>query len=338
MTGPDPNAAAVRRAVRGALTAFDPGSLVLVAVSGGVDSMALAAAVVREVPALGLRAHALVIDHGLQPGSEVVAREVVGRLGALGLAAEANRVSVTPRGDGIEAAAREARYAALQRRRIALGAAGILLGHTRDDQAEQVLLGLTRGSGARSLSGMPPTRDHVVRPLLAVTRAQTRGACEAEGIAWWEDPMNADPAFLRVRARRALTDLERDLGPGIGKALARTAEQLRDDADYLDEQARAAYAEVVRGAPDPSLGEVAPPLRVRDLERIARPLRTRIWRLLLVGAGAPAGQVSWRHTSACDELLSRWHGQGPLHVPGNLRVARVDGHIRVTRGSDKVGA
>lgn len=258
MTGPHPSTAAVRRAVRGALAAFDPGSLVLLAVSGGADSMALAAAVAREVPALGLRAHALVIDHGLQPGSEGVAREVVGRLGALGLAAEANRITVAPHGDGIEAAARDARYAALEQRRNALGAAAILLGHTRDDQAEQVLLGLTRGSGARSLSGMPPTRDHVVRPLLAVTRAQTRGACEAEQIPCWDDPMNADPAFLRVRARRALADLETDLGPGIGAALARTAEQLRDDADYLDDQARAAYAELRRAAPKPAPGRSRP--------------------------------------------------------------------------------
>ena len=130
--------------------------------------------------------------------------------------------------------------------------------------------------------------------------------------------MNEDPAFTRVRARRALADLERDLGPGVTAALARTASLLRDDADHLDGEADAAVA---------ALGPQ--PWPVEALTGIPRAVRTRVWRRLLVAAGAPAGQVGTRHTDACDRLLTAWHGQGPVHAPGDLRVARSDGRVTI---------
>ncbi len=194
----------------------------------------------------------------------------------------------------------------------------MLLGHTLDDQAEQVLIGLTRGAGARSLSGMPSARGRFRRPLLGVGRAQCRESALAQGLAWWDDPMNADPAFTRVRARRALADLERDLGPGVTAALARTASLLRDDADHLDAEADAAVA---------ALGPQ--PWPVEALTGIPRAVRTRVWRRLLVAAGGRAGQVGSRHTEACDRLLTAWHGQGPVHVPADLRVARSDGRVTI---------
>ena len=195
------------------------------------------------------RPAAVVVDHGLQDGSaDVAARGGRRPCAALGLdPVEVVTVTVPPAtGEGLEAAARTARYAALEEAAARLGAAVVLLGHTRDDQAEQVLLGLVRGSGARSLAGMPAARDHLRRPLLGTTREQTRAACEAEGLAWWDDPMNEDPAFTRVRARRALADLERDLGPGVAAALARTADLLREDADHLDGLADVAVARARR--------------------------------------------------------------------------------------------
>ncbi len=232
---PDAATAAVRVAVRHVLGDRSPGDLVLVACSGGADSLALAAATAVEAPASGLRAGAVVVDHGLQPGSAEVAARAARTLRSLGLdPVDVVTVEVTSSGDGPEAAARTARYAALDDAADRHGAALVLLGHTRDDQAEQVLLGLARGSGARSLSGMPAARGRVARPLLGVTREQTRASCAAEGLTPWEDPMNEDPRFTRVRARSALADLERDLGPGVASALARTASLLRDDADLLD--------------------------------------------------------------------------------------------------------
>ena len=316
---PDAATAAVRVAVRGAVADLVPGDLVLVACSGGADSLALAAALAFEATSAGWRAGAVVVDHALQAGSAEVAAQAAQRLCALGLdPVDVVTVEVAASGDGLEAAAREARYAALEAAADRHGAVAVLLGHTLDDQAEQVLLGLTRGAGARSLSGMPATRGRFRRPVLGVTRAQCRESALAQGLTWWDDPMNEDPAFARVRARRALVDLERDLGPGVTAALARTASLLRDDADHLADLADAAVA---------ALGPQ--PWPVEALTGIPRAVRTRVWRRLLVAAGAPAGQVGTRHTDACDRLLTGWHGQGPVHAPGDLRVRRSGGRVTI---------
>jgi tRNA(Ile)-lysidine synthase len=319
MTGPHPATAAIRVAVRAALAECEPGDLVLVACSGGADSLALAAAVAFEAPRVGVRAGAVVVDHGLAADSAAVVRRAAEQCDALGLAPMSwATVEVVPGPDGLESAARDARYAALDAAADRQGARLVLLGHTLDDQAEQVLLGLTRGAGARSLAGMPRARDRYRRPLLAVSREQTRASCAAEGLTWWDDPMNDDPAFTRVRARRALGDLERDLGPGVAAALARTADQLREDADHLDALAEAAVASLATG-----------PWGVEVLAALPRAVRTRVWRRLAVAAGAPAGQVSTRHTEACDALLTRWHGQGPVSLPGALLVTRSGGRVSI---------
>jgi len=332
---PDAATAAIRHAVRADLadlTARDdrvdpaprpgvaPRGLVLVACSGGADSLALAAALAFEAPAAGLRAGAVVVDHGLQPGSGGVAARAAEQLHAIGLdPVDVVGVEVRASGAGLEAAAREARHTALDEAADRHAALAVLLGHTLDDQAEQVLLGLTRGAGARSLAGMPPTRGRLRRPLLGVTREQCRASVAAQGLAWWDDPMNEDGAFTRVRARRALADLERDLGPGITAALARTASLLRDDADHLEALADLAVS---------TLGPQ--PWAVEELTGIPRAVRTRVWRRLLAAAGSPAGQLGTRHTDACDRLLTRWHGQGPVHAPGDLRVARSSGRVTIT--------
>ena len=330
MPGPHPATAAIRYAVRSALAELSPDAVVLTAVSGGADSMALAAAVAFEADKMLLRAGAVVVDHGLQPDSADIATMVGEWAGLLGLApVEVVRVQVDQGSDGLEAAAREARYTALEDSARRLGAAVVLLGHTLDDQAEQVLLGLARGSGARSLAGMRAHRGTFRRPLLGVTREQTRASCQAERMAWWDDPMNDDPAYLRVRARRALGDLERDLGPGIATALARSADQLREDADHLDALADQFLADSMYSAPGIRSCHTSNRVAVAALLEMPRAIRTRVWRRLLIAAGAPGGQVSARHTDECDRLLTDWHGQGPLHVPGDLRVARRGGEVTI---------
>ena len=330
MPGPHPATATIRYAVRSALADLSPDAVVLVALSGGADSMALAAAVAFEADKLHLRAGAVVVDHGLQPDSADIATMVGEWAGLLGLApVEVVRVQVDQGSDGLEAAAREARYTALEDSARRLGAAVVLLGHTLDDQAEQVLLGLARGSGARSLAGMRAHRGTFRRPLLGVTREQTRASCQAERMAWWDDPMNDDPAYLRVRARRALGDLERDLGPGIATALARSADQLREDADHLDALADSMYYTTGFRAPNTSNRREPVTVEVAALLEMPRAIRTRVWRRLLIAAGAPGGQVSARHTDECDRLLTDWHGQGPLHVPGDLRVQRSGGMVAI---------
>jgi tRNA(Ile)-lysidine synthase len=343
VTGPHPATAAIRVAVRAVLGEYDPGDLVLVACSGGADSLALAAAAAFEAHGLAVRAGAVVVDHGLQPGSDDVAATVRDQLVGLGLEPVlVQRVVVDPDGGGLEAAARDARYQALADAAHDEGARAVLLGHTRDDQAEQVLLGLTRGAGARSLAGMPRARGLLRRPLLGVSGAQTRASCTAEGLSWWEDPMNHDVAFTRVRARQALVDLERDLGPGVGAALARTADQLREDADHLDALADEALATLVPppaprfevNAPGNPGGftsnrERAVGVDVDAMLALPRPVRTRVWRRLVLAAGAPSGQVSTRHTEACDALLTHWHGQGPVSLPGPLAATRSRGRVSI---------
>ncbi|MGE9781834.1 tRNA lysidine(34) synthetase TilS [Janibacter sp. G368] len=325
-----PSQADCRRGVRAALAGLPAGSLALAAVSGGADSLALAAALAAEAPAHDVTAGAIIVDHQLQEESADVALLAAQHCADLGLAPVAVVPTlVTASGEGLEAAAREARYAALAETAAAMGeghpAHLVLLGHTRDDQAEQVLLGLARGSGARSLAGMAVlvVREGTpfARPLLHLPRATTRRACEEWGLTPWEDPMNSDRAHARVRARQALADLEGDLGPGLAEALARSADLLRDDADLLDDLAAQATPD-----DDPADG-----VAVADLGDLAPALRSRVWRRLLLRAGAPAGDLTAGHVAACDRLVTDWHGQGPLHLPGDLRVRRDRDRVHIAR-------
>lgn len=323
MTGPQPAVAATRVAVRAELALLPQGCAVLVGCSGGPDSLALAGAVGFEAPRLGIKAAGLVVDHGLQVGSAAVADRAAEQCRELGLdPVEVRAVRVERTGQGPESAARSARYAALEDAAERLGAAAVLIGHTRDDQAEQVLLGLARGSGSRSLSGMPRRRGLFVRPFIDVTRAETHAACTAYGIEPWRDPHNEDATFTRVRARSFLATLEDELGPGISDALARSAEMLREDADYLEDRARA-----IR----PELGEG--PWSARAMIDLPRALRTRVWRLLAVEAGSGAGQLSAAHVESLDALLTSWHGQGPLNLPGHVLARRSGDQVTLERVS-----
>lgn len=317
MSGPDPAVAAVRTAARRQLVDLTDAALVLVAVSGGADSMALAAATAFVAPRMGLGAGAVVVDHGLQAGSGQVAERAAAACRDLGLApVRVVAVRVEPAGSGPEAAAREARYAALGNTADELGAAAVLLGHTRDDQAETVLLALARGSGTRSLAGMADVRDRWRRPLLHLARTTTRAACAALGLAVWDDPHNEDPRYARVRARAALALLERDLGPGLVAGLARSAALARADADALDELARQAYA----GAAD---------LQVAQLALLAPAVRRRVLRLAVAAASGGDSALTSTHLAAVDALVSDWHGQGEVALPLGLRALRAGGRLLV---------
>jgi tRNA(Ile)-lysidine synthetase-like protein len=298
-----------RRAVRDALrgcTDLGPGAAVCVAVSGGADSLALAAATARVAPRLGLRPAAVVVDHGLQPGSAAVAARAADACTALGCAPVlVERVRVGRTG-GPEAAARTARREALTRVADTLAAPVVLLGHTLDDQAETVLLGLARGSGARSLAGMAARDGRWLRPFLALRRATTAAACAALGLAVWSDPHNDDRSFARVRVRRdVLPVLEQALGPGVTEALARSAALLRDDADALD---------AVAARHDD--------LTVAALAALPAAVRRRVLRRAALAAGVPAGSLSARHLAAVDTLVTAWRGQGPVPLPGGLVAVR----------------
>jgi tRNA(Ile)-lysidine synthase len=346
--GPHPAVAAIRLAVRRVLhdiltelnttagvpagTAAErvpehpPSPLVLVAWAGGADSMALASALAFEAPRLGIRAGGVTVDHGLQNGSDLRAEEVVLRLRELGLdPVEATAVTVG-RAGGPEAAARDARYAALDAA-ARHGAAAVLLGHTRDDQAETVLLGLARGSGIRSLSGMAAVSGaggRYRRPFLQVDRQTARKACMVQSLPVWDDPHNADPAYTRSRLRHeGLPALEKALGKGVVEALARTAQLSRDDADALDTWARQAEAGV---------RDATGVLECAKLYALPPAVRRRILRRAAIEAGAPAGALFARHIEEVDRLITGWRGQGAINLPGKVVAQRQGGRLVIRQG------
>ncbi|WP_375087094.1 tRNA lysidine(34) synthetase TilS, partial [Microbacterium sp. LS_15] len=230
-------------------------------------------------------------------------------------------------GGGPEAAARDARYRVLAEGAADAGAAAVLLGHTLDDQAESVLLGLARGSGAASLQGMAPVRTdddglRWIRPLLGVRRETTRAFCAASGIEVWDDPHNADPRFARVRVRdRALPVLEAELGPGVAEALARTAEQLREDAEAFDEMIHETIEDIVEHA------EAGISVSAAALAANPAALRNRIIRLVVDSEfGASLTRVQ---TLEVARLATDWAGQGPIDLPG-CSARRIGGRIVFT--------
>jgi tRNA(Ile)-lysidine synthase len=307
--------AAVRVAVRRGLSAL-PDGLVLVACSGGADSLALAAATAFEARAADRPAGLVTVDHGLHPASASVARDVAARGHELGLSpVRTLRVDVG-RSGGPEAAARSARYAALEAVAGEAGAVAVLLAHTLDDQAETVLLGLARGSGTRSLAGMAAARGIFRRPLLEIPRAVVRQACADEGLEVWEDPANADRAFARARVRHdVLPVLEAQLGPGIAPALARTARAARDDADALD---------AIAWESSPFVTGTA---AVEDLSAARPALRRRWLRSAALAVGCPAGALTAAHVDAVEALVLDWHGQGAVHLPGGASAVRACGRL-----------
>jgi len=329
--GPDPAVAAIRHAVRDSLGAIAAGHTVLAACSGGADSLALAAALAFEASRAGLRAGGITVDHGLQPGSAAQAERVVATLTGLGLDPVLSAaVTVAGPGDGSgysgpEAAARQARYAALDQAAAQTGG-WIMLGHTLDDQAETVLLGLARGSGARSLAGMAPASGCYLRPLLGIRRADTVAACAAQGLQPWQDPHNDDPAYARVRVRAVLPALEAALGPGVPAALARTAGLLRADADFLD---------VITEAEAARLGGTAAACaggwETAALAAVPDAVRYRLLRSAALAAGCPAGDLAQRHVASLDELVTGWHGQRWADLPGGVRCRRRCGRLTFTR-------
>jgi len=307
----------LRNAVRPFLENLTAGDCALVAVSGGADSLALACALIKEAPELAITLIAVTVDHQLQSGSNEQAKQVQTQLKVMGYQEVIiEKVSVVEK-SGLEADARTARYTALDSIAHAYGAAQIFLGHTRDDQAESVLLGLARGSGTRSLSGMAIINGKYARPFLQLTRVQTVAACQEADLQPWSDPHNVNEKFSRVRVRnKVMPVMEEEIGPGIAAALARSAAILRDDADALDEMAQAVISRV-------DLSD----LDCAALAELPRAIRSRILRAAIYAAGAPSGSLSADHLAAVEALVTSWRGQGEVSLPGGVKVARISGRL-----------
>jgi tRNA(Ile)-lysidine synthase len=295
---------------------------ILIGVSGGADSLALAVASHLEASHHSVEVVALVIDHGLQDGSDKVAKGVAESLEKIGIDnVEIVRIHVEMV-DGLEASARRARYAAFEAAIAKYSPDYFFLAHTKNDQAENVLLGLARGSGTRSLSGMADENGIFIRPILHVDRSTTEEVCRENNVTPWVDPQNSDETYARVRARKnVLPILDNNLGPGIIDALARSARILREDADALDE-----YAEdflKMTGSKD---------LDVELLDRLPKAVRSRVLRRVILAAGAPSGSITADHVAAVEALVTAWHGQGEVSLPGGVKVGRISGRLSLSQG------
>lgn len=359
MPGPPPVIARARTAVRAALTErlalladrteADLAPRVLVGVSGGADSLALLATTAWVARRMGLETEAAIIDHGLQEDSARVAERAAvtcERLGAQAVRIRRVQVDLDAPG-GLESAARDARQAALEDLRADARALAVLLGHTLDDQAEQVLMGLARGAGLSALAGIPPVRGAVLRPFLgtgrdertALRRADTEEICRLHDADWWEDPMNQDTSLLRVRVRRELLPVLREgLGDQIDANLARTAALVGPDLEHLDAAARA----VLETARRPGGAEDLLVLEATALAREDAAIRTRVLRdgsreAARAAGAAPGKSLLRRQVLEADALLVSWHGQGPAPLPGRIEVARRDGLLVWRPAPDPAG-
>ena len=318
-----PAIADVRRAVRESWMRHGvaSGDRVLVACSGGDDSLALAAASVFEGARIGVLVGAVIVEHGLQPETKAVAEataKTLTELGASPVVVRSVKVAAKKSG-GPEAAARAARYAALDAAAEEFDAKFVMLAHTLNDQAETVLLGLARGSGNRSLNGMAEVNGRYLRPLLAIERVTTVAFCEDSGLTPWQDPQNSDSKFARVRARHnVMPILEAELGPGIAQSLARTAEQLREDETALAELAEVFFAQFA------STKSTSIDIALDAFKSAPLAVRHRVVAKALQILQAP--EFARVHIRAIDALVDDWHGQKPLTLPG-VRVERTATHI-----------
>lgn len=323
------------------------GDGVVVAVSGGPDSLALLDVLCRLAPSWELRLHPVHVDHGLRPDSAEDARWVAERVAERGLrllrvrvaaARFAARHRLSP-----EAAARLLRYRALEAVRRRVGAVRIAVGHHRDDVAETVLIRLLTGGGSDGLAGIPPVRGPIVRPLIERSRAEILAYLEGRGIAWREDPTNRNPRFLRNRIRHQLLPwLERHVNPRVREALCRTATLLRDEVAWLETQAQEALQEALLDPGDGALLALAvapvaalPPALQRRVLRLAcwQALRRRLGRAGRRGAVAAADEAE---AAAGARLpLARVEDLRRL-LAGTSRGVDLGGGLHVRRSGDRL--
>ena len=293
-------------------------SVILLGVSGGSDSMSLAAAVLKERN--NKRAIPVVVDHGLQKGSAETANIVRERLMHLGFTEVFVARANVEMKDGLEASARRARYKVFEMAIETYGADTFLLAHNKNDQAEGVLLGLARGSGTKSLSGMREKNGIYVRPFLNISKEIILQACTELGMDFWSDPHNENLEFTRVRVRQnVIPHIESEIGPGIVDALSRSARILGEDAQALDEWAERIIS--LQGLNN---------LEIEKLLELPKAVRARVLRRAIYAAGAPNGSLTAEHLEPVEALVTAWKGQGECSLPGGVKVLRISGRLSLS--------
>jgi len=318
----------VRSAVAESLSGFIRGDVIIVACSGGPDSLALAAASAFVGQQRGLTVIGVIVDHQLQIGSAEIAEAASSICISFGLDPVVV-AKVEVKGDGgPEAAARRARYEVLEAMAIRFQAKAILLGHTREDQAETVLLRLARGSGTRSISAMQPMAGLLRRPFLGVDRATVHASaddvCAALSVSPWQDPHNTDPKFARVRVREAMATLEAALGAGFVAGLARSAELAGEDASALEQWSDQSFDALVVFEDESLWAEAS------QLAALPRAVRSRVIRRMCLDLGAESDAITFAHVQAVDALVTQWHGQGAVSLPARVHARRDYGRLILT--------
>ncbi len=312
----------LQNAVQNLLKDLDPGDLVLVGCSGGADSLALVWTTSVVGKRLELKTGAVIVDHQLIPESNDVAQNAKKQCEELGIEKVIiKKVEVNQTNEGLEAAARIARYEAFENVLHETNAKVILLAHTQDDQAETVLMRLTRGSGAKSLSGMSAISGKYLRPFLHLRKKIVHDSLDLIGMKAWQDPANFDNQYLRVKVRQELMPkLIEVLGEVAISSLDKTSQLLRLDNQALDELAQ----QFVDAQDDVKKNG----LKVKELENLPEAIRTRVLKICAVASGVHPGPFSFEHIEAIDALVKNWHGQGNVDLPGFIQATRVDGSLR----------
>ncbi len=308
----------LQNAVNHLLKNFEPADNILVACSGGADSLALAWTSQVVAKRLGLNLICVIIDHQLIKESAQVALEAKIKCENFGIEKVViKQIEVKENKEGLEAAARKARYEAFEQLAIEFDANAVLLAHTQDDQAETMLMRLTRGSGAKSLSAMKEVSGKYLRPFLHIRKFELVNALEKEGITYWQDPSNTDYKFLRAKVRHELMPkLIEVLGQSAIESLDKTSDLLKEDNDALDLIAQENYEKLNRE------------LKVENLEEYPAAIRKRIIKIAALEAGVISGPFSYEHIEAIDALVTNWRGQGNVDLPGFIQASRVNQTIR----------
>ena len=312
----------MQNAVQNLLKNFDAGDYVLVGCSGGADSLALVWTTSVVGKRLELKVGAIIVDHQLFPESNDVALNAKKQCEELGIQEVIiKKVNVEHNHEGLEAAARIARYEAFENVLHETNAQAILLAHTQDDQAETVLMRLTRGSGAKSLSGMAQVSGKYLRPFLHLRKKLVHDSLDLIGLKAWQDPANTDHQFLRVKVRHELMPkIVEVLGESAISSLDKTSQLLRLDNQALEDLAQ----QFLESQKDVKTNG----LEISELEKLPEAIRTRVLRIFAIASGVHPGPFSFEHIEAIDALVKNWHGQGNVDLPGFIQATRVNGSLR----------
>jgi len=312
----------MQNAVQNLLKDFDAGDYVLVGCSGGADSLALAWTTLVVGKRLELKTGVIIVDHQLFPESNSVALNAKKQCEDLGIEEVIiKKVNVEQTHEGLEAAARIARYEAFENVLQETNAQVILLAHTQDDQAETVLMRLTRGSGAKSLSGMAQVSGKYLRPFLHLRKKLVHDSLDLIGLKAWQDPANTDHQFLRVKVRHELMPkIVEVLGESAISSLDKTSQLLRLDNQALEDLAQQFF--------ESQKDVKTNGLEISELEKLPEAIRTRVLRICAIASGVHPGPFSFEHIEAIDALVKNWHGQGNVDLPGFIQATRVNGSLR----------